>query len=270
MFAKNIIAMKQSGEMSIFFRWLLPILSCCVMTTVFIGCAASSIVSGPYFNPLPSTAKKIGIFTPDIIVFDVSSGGIQEYRDDWSKKCDSAIIEPIIKELAKRGFMGIRILDDRNDLTARQIRDNMQFHCEVIQNYLYGKNAFIPEIDHFDYSIGDIKLYCDRYGLDAVLFLYGFDEHFSDGRRKMLKNAANVKTARSIFVNVLLLLFTGSFSVTTYRPPLERTYLCAAVASRDGPILWYNRKLAADNADLSSSSALGSYLEDFLTIRRVK
>ncbi len=86
----------------------------------------------------------------------------------------------------------------------------------------------------------------------------------------MLKQAATVKTTQSACIGVLLLSLTGTLYYREYRAPMERTLLCGIAASRNGSVVWFNRKMEADDADLNRSGTLAEYLKDFLTIRRKK
>jgi hypothetical protein len=246
------------------------VLAAAFLTSALIGCAAKTTGYGPNFEPMDNKMIRIGLLSPEIFAYDVSSGGVPEYRVDWSSECNNAMTGPMTRELARWGIMGIPLLDSADDTTMYNLRRLLRLHCDIISKYLYGKHAFLPQIEKCSYAVGDIGPFCDRFGIDGVLFFYGFDEHFSDGRRRMLQRAASVKTTQSACMSLVLLPLTGTLYIRQYRVPPERTFLCAIVAARDGSVIWFNEKKAADDADLRESGKLPDYLQGFLTLRRKK
>ncbi|HEX2958311.1 MAG TPA: hypothetical protein VHO70_15865, partial [Chitinispirillaceae bacterium] len=89
------------------------------------------------------------------------------------------------------------------------------------------------------------------YHANAVMFVFGADEHYSSQRVDVLKRSAAVKTAKSMIWSTISMLFLGGATFRNYSIMPERTFLCCIVADRSGKIIWYKRYLSADGLNLS-------------------
>jgi hypothetical protein len=217
---------------------------------LFSGCASRYKGYGPNFSAVDKNTRKIAILKPDLYTYEVSGGGIPEFRSDWSQIGEKKLAEALQKQLGKKGFEGVVVLDSEDVSTIDTIASFVKFTAKIIQKHLYGENPFITQIDTFDYSTGSLVEYCNRFEVDAVMFLFGSDENYSSLRKEVLKRAAAVKSAKSAFWATISMILFRSGTYRTYSIPLERSFLCCVVADVQGKIIWYKKYLESDGSDM--------------------
>jgi len=216
---------------------------------IYFGCTPRYTGYGPHFPAVEPHLKKIAILTPDFSTFEVSGGGIPEYREDWSALGRNNLRLSLNDELTRHRFEGILVDSATLPFSTDTLRIFIKQIAGAIQRNLYGRNPFLCEINEFSYSIGSIAELCDHLESDAVLFIFGMDEKYSDLRVKTLSKEADLKTARSACFSTISLILLGSATYTTYRVPNETTYLYCLIADRSGKVVWFKKYLKADDAD---------------------
>lgn len=217
---------------------------------IFTGCAARYTGYGPHFSPVDKHIRKIAIISPDLYVYDVSGGGVHEFRVDWSKSAEKTLGQALRLQLGKKQIEAIDVTEIINTTDIDTILPMIKLVVSSIQNHLYGNNAFITQIDSFDYQTGPLSELCHNLQADAVMFTFGSDENFSPLREKILKKATTARNVNSAISGILW----GSWSFKTYSIPRERTFLCCLVADSEGKIVWYKQYNEFDGADLRKTA----------------
>lgn len=243
------------------FRFLRYLLLFALILLAMNGCSSRTHCYGPRFSPLDTSVKRLGILSPDIFLYDVSAGGIYEYRDDWSRKASEQVMTAASEKLEEKGTSAAVIHDSLQQIDFFELKTRFRYHCNTVQSVLYGQNCLITQIDSFTYSIGSLDSLCDIYDVDGFVYIYGYDEQFSPERVQILSSSAKAKTARSACFGVLLGVLTGYYGFTSYRVPPERTFLAAVIAQRDGKVKWYKHYYEGDDSDLRSRSDAGKVLK---------
>lgn len=216
-----------------------------------INCSSRTTGYGPNFSSIDWAIQKIVVTKPDLYAFEVSGGGIPEFRVDWAGSAEKNLTEAMISQLKKFRYEGVPFTEDDSSGRIDSITSFVKNVSTAISSNLYGESAFLPQIDSFTYSTGPLNDLCDRYEANAAMFIFGADEHYSPKRVEVLKRSAALKTAKSIFWSTLSMLFLGGARFRTYSIMPERTFLCCVVADRSGKIIWYKRYLSADGLNLS-------------------
>ncbi|NLD99151.1 MAG: hypothetical protein GX640_04700, partial [Fibrobacter sp.] len=214
------------------------------------GCAARYTGYGPHFSPVEKTIKRIAILNPEIYSFDVSEGGINEFRVDWSDIAKEKLAEALTVKLNSKGFIPTVIKDTESGVCTDTVRAIIKIVTNEIQKRLYGKNSFYNQIEKFDYSTGSVSQICNLLNVDALLFVFGLDENYSVERIKNLSKTASVKTARSTIMAVISTILIGSGTIRTYSVPFERTYLSCTEVDTSGQIVWFKKYFEADGYDM--------------------
>ncbi len=224
---------------------------CGAAALFFISCASKTTGYGPNFSSIDWSIQKIVITKPDLYAFEVSGGGIPEFRVDWTGSAERNITDAMISQLKKFRYEGVPFTDDDSSMRIDSITSFVKNIATTINRNLYGESAFLTQIDSFTYSTGPLNDLCDYYQANAVMFIFGADEHYSPKRVEVLKRSAALKTAKSMFWSTISMLLFGGASFRTYSIMPERTFLCCVVADRSGKIIWYKRYLSADGLNLS-------------------
>lgn len=230
-----------------------------------INCSSRTTGYGPHFSSIDWSIQKIVVIKPDLYAFEVSGGGIPEFRVDWSESSKKNISEAMITQLKKFRYEGVPFTEDDSSMRIDSITSFVKNVATAINSNLYGESAFLPQIDSFTYSTGSLTELCDYYQANAVMFIFGADEHYSQQRVEVLKRSAALKTAKSMFWSTISMLLFGGASFRTYSIMPERTFLCCVVADRSGKIIWYKQYYSADGLNLSTPADAMKVTEQIVT-----
>ena len=204
--------------------------------------APASVESDSDSDMIP---QRLGILGAEVFLYDVSSGGIFEYRDDWSKLASRRAVISAALALTGMGYDPTVVPDAAMTREIFNLKTRMRYHCLAFRSRFYGDRsmyvmamkaasdsarigAFYSStlVDTVKYSIGSTDSLCNLYGVDGFVYVYGFQEnrHF---RQMRLKGAASVPV-----------------------PDRGRTYIAAILVGRDGRVLWYKDIAVTGAVDL--------------------
>jgi len=181
-------------------------------------------------------------------LYDVSVGGVFEYRDDWSKLASRRAVISSALALKGMGYDPIVVPDAALTREIFNLKARMRYHCSAFRSRFYGDRsmyvrsmnsasesseigAFFSStlIDTVKYSIGSTDSLCNIYGVDGFVYVYGFQEnrHFRQSQPKDVKAPKlNVRNDR------------------------DRTYVAVILVGRDGRVLWYKDLAVTGTLDL--------------------
>lgn len=208
------------------------------------GCAPASFRAHSDIDRRLKGVKTIGIIPADVRVYELTAGGVEELRDDWSDQGKKNVMQA-----AAHWFAGGPV-----KATGLTIRKEWEGEMEDVQalywavsasilQYAYGEQGLPTKKDHFEYSLGPLQKFLSAHGVDAVLLVNGFDE-ISTGGRKALQ-------ALSAITSVI----TG----VRYRSGF--TGMSIALVDRSGMVLWYNVKLSEGGYDLRDAGSAQGMVE---------
>jgi len=169
-------------------------------------------------------AGRLGILEPEVMMYDVSVGGIYEYRDDWSGSASRRTAVSAAVKLNLMGYESVLLPDAAgNAAEIFRLKTNMRYHASAFQSSFFSGYDIIKKIDSLVYSVGPIQTFCDAFDIDGVLYIYGFAEKFSEERP-----AASAES--------------------------ERTFMAAVLVERDGRVSWYRHLLVAGGLDIRTEA----------------
>jgi hypothetical protein len=183
-------------------------------------------------NNLP---HKIVLVDPEVIVKELSVGGVAEKVDEWSNQAKTNINNALNSQIASKHLFDK--VDQPTDLPPEQeaaLEEHVALYDVVGFNAFYFGRAQFDGWKHkkteFDYTLGNgLKELADKTGADAALFIVG-EDHVSSGGRK----------AARFFAAVL-----GVYL------PASPTFLSVGLVDlKTGNLLWMNYAVAADTKDL--------------------
>jgi hypothetical protein len=229
--------------------------------------------------------QRLGVLSAEVFLYDVSAGGVFEYRDDWSRLASRRAVVSASLALKRMGYDPAVIPDGSPSPSAAaprvglglaevsasaaggdlmrffRAKAKMRYHCAAFRSRFYMDRSMYNAVDSaggilvysstladtIKYSIGPVDTLCDRYGVDGFVYVYGFEEKFSQLRRQAL-GVAPVDSAR---------LAAGERGRAKNRrrgkaPPPERAFVAAILVGRDGRVLWYKDLAVAGRLDLRS------------------
>ncbi|MCL2268817.1 MAG: M48 family metallopeptidase [Chitinispirillia bacterium] len=182
-----------------------------------LAMALASFVSAE--NP-GAGPMRIGILEAEMYLYNVSAGGIFEYRDDWSAKASRQASIAAALTLVKAGHSPIILPDIDRSRPLFRLKTRMRYHGTAFQSPFF---SGIGERDTLTFSVGSLDSLCDRFNVDGFLYIYGSEEKFSPERRQ------------------ILMAMNGA-------EPQERSFMAYMLADRSGRILWYDQIVSEPSA----------------------
>jgi hypothetical protein len=180
----------------------------------------------PDFAQRMKNIKTIAIFRPDIKMFEISTGGVKELREDWCDECCMKVQTAFVTTFQQFGY-DLRILDPAQD-TAPDLREIMFLYGDVVTSVLRhaydGPHLFPAKKSNFDYTLGSIDNLLEPAGADALLLIRGIDEISSEGRKAMQTFGVLVGLAAGVVVT----------------PNMGKTVMIVGLVDRSGDLLWFN------------------------------
>ena len=152
----------------------------------------------------------------DVKEYEVSAGGVVEFKEAWSTAAREAIETALVAQFKARN-VDLRRIDPAPE-TAEEL-DDLRALSEAVN-----ASVGFPG-SSFDYSLGPVATLLDRYGVDALVFVWGRGRMMTGGRK------------------VLSGLLGGG--------EVDAGQVTMSIVDRSGDVLWYNtRGRRGDNADL--------------------
>lgn len=197
--------------------------------------------------------KTIAVVRPDIKVFELSTGGVKELRQEWCDECRMKVQAAFLVEFQRFGY-DIKILDLSED-TSADLREILLLYGNVVTSVLRhsydGPQLFPAKKTNFDYTLGPIDNLLQPAGADALLLIQGVDEISSAGRKTMQTFGVLVGLAAGVVVT----------------PNMGQTVMIVGLVDRSGDLLWFNIRGGSGGYDLrepeSVSKLVSQSLESF-------
>jgi hypothetical protein len=180
----------------------------------------------PDFAERMKNIRTIAMFRPDIKMFEISTGGVKELRQEWCDEGCLKVQSAFITEFQRFGY-DLKILDPEQD-NSQDLREIMFLYDDVVTSALRhaydGPNLFPAKKTNFDYTLGPIENLLQPAGADALLLIQGVDEISSEGRKAMPTFGVLVGLAAGIVVT----------------PTMGKTVMIVGLVDRSGDLLWFN------------------------------
>ena len=175
------------------------------------------------------SGKRVVLATPDIELSELTAGGANAPRADWTASAIEHTRADIAATLLARG-VAVSEANTQNDVRESQIVKLNSAVGQAILLHLYYSPIKLPQKGAaLDWTLGPgVKLLRDKYHGDYALFVHLRDSYSSTGRQALMGVAA-----------LLLVPVPGGF----------QSGFASLVDLRTGRIVWFNRLLSV-NGDL--------------------
>ena len=180
-----------------------------------------------------SGGKTIVLATPDIELSELTAGGAEAPRADWTGSAIALTRKEIAATLAARG-VAVAEADTGANVGESQIVKLNSAVGQAILLHLYYSPIKLPEKGAaLDWTLGPgVAVLHDKYHGDYALFVHLRDSYSSTGRQALMGVAA-----------LLLVPVPGGF----------QSGFASLVDLRTGRIVWFNRLLSV-NGDLRNAN----------------
>lgn len=215
------------------YAFLSLMIPCCFFL-LLTGCAQTSHLKQ---TDVPATIPpnaKILLMTPDIQLFELTAGGMQEPKADWTAAAEQHVRSSLDKQLERRNDTIIPYKAPAEDLEAERAHQQLTKLHEMVGNTIL-VHKYIPALNlptktgKMDYSLGEgVRLLKENQEADAALFIFMRDSYASAGRVAVIAAAA-----------VLGVAVQGGVQIG----------FASLVDLETGDIIWFNR-IARGHGDL--------------------
>ncbi len=215
-----------------------------------LGCAPVTYRTHPEFEMRAKNIKTTGLLSPDVKIYEFTAGGLRELRDDWCAMGKEAVQGSLIQCFSEKPLEMKPITIDKE--MEEEMEDIYALYRAVsisISTHTYGDSKFPEKTKNFDYSIGPIEKILQQYGVDALVFVYGFNEIPTSGRKTLQAAAAVV----------------GAFTGVVAMPRSGITVVNVAVVDPSGAVLWYNFKGRQGEYDLRDLRSATNFIKTILS-----
>lgn len=227
----------------------------CLLFMAF-GCAPIMKTVHPEFQIRAKDIQTAGLLSPDIKIYEFTAGGMRELRDEWCTQGKENVQRALIECLREKPFAIKPIIldkdmeDEMEDIYAlyRAVSASIVLHTQ-------GDNRFPEKVKNFDYSVGSVENILKRYGVEGLIFVTGYDE-ISTAGRKVLKVVG-------IIASVALAAAAGGGPVIAPRSGI--TLVSVALVDPSGSILWYNIRGTQGTHDLRNPESTSKFVRDVLS-----
>jgi len=210
------------------------------------GCVTTSQRGDRCATPPPST--NVLLIEPDIILFELTAGGLEEPRADWTEAAKANVGKKLAEILQRTGDKLIPHQPPVNVPERTHTQEQiLKLHEVVGQTVLIHK--YIPIYDLptkqgcFDWGLGEcVKSLKEDTGADYALFVYLRDSYTSPGRAALIVAAA-----------ILGVGIQGGVQLG----------FASLVDLQTGQIVWFNR-LMSGVGDLRTPEAAEKAIQELL------
>ncbi len=201
-------------------------------------------MSRPDLSVRLSGIRTVGMVSPDIRIYEMSAGGVTEYKEDWSTKGK----ENVAKSLHDR-FRGM-LVEIRRDSLDNAVREELEDVHAVLEaaagSYFVQSdagNGFPVKRSPSDYVVGDLGRLFASLKVDALLVVEGRDAISTGGRKALATFGVLVGIALQPGVTVMNI----------------------GIVDRSGAILWYRSCSSVSGGDFRDPAGAAKLSDEVLS-----
>ena len=162
------------------------------------GCALDAYRMHPEFGVRAVSIRKSVLITPDVSMYELSSGGVVMLRDDWSevgrKNLQNAILQDFNGKPCK---VKLAQMDMQTAKEMETVRALYRLVHKTMKQQTFGHHQNRVENDEFNFSLGPLETILQKLDADAIIFVTGYDQ-VSDGGHKALVDLAVADSSGTI------------------------------------------------------------------------
>jgi hypothetical protein len=223
----------------------LPAIVIAVIALVLAGCAGAPTQS--HVSELRRTSSKIVLMPLDVELSEVSAGGVNEPKAEWTHAAVEHLTQALREERKKAGFELIELPpasalgEDDND----KLDQLNKLHGIIGRSIMVSRVTRLPnKPENTKWTLGeDTKVLAGRTGAGYALFVFMRDSYASDGRKVAMAAAALVGVS----------LVGG-----------HQTGFASLVDLETGDVVWFNQ-VGRSTGDLRSAEPARETMQALLT-----
>ena len=163
------------------------LLSIICLLLLVTGCALDASRMHPEFDIRAGSIQESVLITPDVSMYELSSGGRAMLRDDWSGVGRQNLQNAILRDfMSKKRSVKLVQMDTQ---TAKEIAEVQALYGLVhktMDQHTFGPHQNMAENDGFIFSLGSLDSLLQKFGADAMIFVTGYDQVYNGGHKALI------------------------------------------------------------------------------------
>ena len=207
----------------------LRVIALCLLCIPLCACDAASPRLADSTTISWSGDKRIVLATPDIELSELTAGGVDAPRADWTGSAIALATKDISDTLAARGVSVVKAETSADARESQLVKLNSAVGQAILLHLYYSPIKLPEKGDALDWTLGPgVNVLRDKYRGDYALFIHIRDSYSSTGRQALMGVSA-----------LLLIPVPGGL----------QSGFASLVDLRTGRIVWFNRLLSV-NGDI--------------------
>ncbi len=183
-------------------KWRTPLSIMCLLLWV-TGCALDAYRIHPEFNTRAASIQESVLITPDVSMYELSSGGVAMLRDDWSKVGRKNLQNAILRDLKdKQCKVKLVEMDPQTAKEMAEVQTLYRLVHKTMDQHIFGPHQSMAENDEFNFSLGSLESILQKLGADAMIFVTGYDQVFKGGRKALIDLAIADSSGTILYYSV--------------------------------------------------------------------
>ena len=167
-------------------KWRAPLSIICLLLWV-TGCALDAYRIHPEFNARADSIQESVLITPDVSMYELSSGGVAMLRDDWSRVGRKNLQNSILRDFKdKQCKVKLVEMDTQTAKQMAEVQTLYRLVHKTMDQHTFGPYQSMAENDEFNFSLGSLESILQKFGADAMIFVTGYDQVFKGGRKALI------------------------------------------------------------------------------------
>ena len=159
------------------------------MCLIFLvtGCTLNTYRMHPEFNARASCLKESVLVSPDISMYELSPGGTAILREDWSRVGRENLKNAILQDFKDKQFnVQLVEMDLRIENEMAEIQSLYKLVHKTMDQHTFGRQQNMTNNNGFNFSLGPLKSFLQKFGADSIILVTGYDQVFYDGRKALI------------------------------------------------------------------------------------
>jgi hypothetical protein len=167
-------------------KWRTPLSIMCLFLLV-AGCTLDAYRMHPEFSTRADSVKQSVLISPDVNMYELSAGGVAILRDDWSRVGRKNLQNAILSDFEdKQRNVKLVEMDERTGKELAEIRTLYRLVHKTMDQQTFGPQQNMAESNGFNFSVGSLESFLQKFGADSIIFVTGYDQVFNDRRKALI------------------------------------------------------------------------------------
>ncbi|MCA9400601.1 MAG: hypothetical protein KC713_03170 [Candidatus Omnitrophica bacterium] len=211
----------------------------CYVLSVFLllsfqSCAGQPYRTNPRFEQYFQKPKKVSLMPPDVKMYQLTAGGVDEFKQDWTETSEAYIRTAIVNQLNQNESFSDITEIKRPDISASQddfLREQQGLYNAaakgIVLHTYYPDTIIKARVEEFDYTLGSAFSNIGEINpAETFLFYSARNYIWTAGRVTMFILAAAVYGENAAYVV----------------PAGEEYINLSLVDAQTGDVIWFNHK----------------------------